>query len=142
MEVMAMVIDFSAFYDLPRQIDRFFDEFWKPNVISQRRASYPPVNITEDQTNIYVDAEIPGMDIDDLEIILTEGSLVIKGNRKADNGNYYRQERPVGVFQRIINLNVPIDADKVKAKMKNGLLEIVLPKTDEAKPKKISIEAE
>jgi len=137
-----MVIDFSAFYDLPRQIDRFFDEFWKPNVISQRRASYPPVNITEDQTNIYVDAEIPGMDIDDLEITLTEGSLVIKGNRKADNGNYYRQERPTGVFQRIINLNVPIDAEKVKAKMKNGLLEIVLPKADEAKPKKISIEAE
>ena len=82
------------------------------------------------------------MDIDDLEITLTEGSLVIKGNRKADNGSYYRQERPVGVFQRIINLNVPIDADKVKARMKNGLLEIVLPKADEAKPKKISIEAE
>jgi len=137
-----MVIDFSAFYDLPRQIDRFFDEFWKPNVISQRRASYPPVNITEDQTNIYVDAEIPGMDIDDLEITLTEGSLVIKGNRKADNGSYYRQEIPTGVFQRIINLNVPIDADKVKAKMKNGLLEIVLPKANEEKLKKISIESE
>jgi HSP20 family protein len=142
MEVMVMVIDFSAFYDLPRQIDRFFDEFWKPNVISQRRASYPPVNITEDQTNIYVDAEIPGMDIDDLEITLTEGSLVIKGNRKADNGSYYRQEIPTGVFQRIINLNVPIDADKVKAKMKNGLLEIVLPKANEEKLKKISIESE
>lgn len=137
-----MVIDFSSFYNLPRQLDRFFDETWRPSTISQRRNAYPPVNISEDKSNIYVFSEIPGVDIDDLEITLSGGSLVIKGNRKHGTGSYYRQERPTGLFQRVVNLNVPINLDKVNAKMKDGILEVVIPKADEAIPKKISIKAD
>ncbi len=137
-----MVIDLSSFYNVPRQMDRFFDEIWKPSMISQRRNAYPPVNISEDVSNVYVHLEMPGVQIEDVDITLSDGSLVIKGNRKHDTGNYYRQERPAGLFQRVINLNVPVDADKVKAKMKDGILDIVVPKAEEAKPKKVSIEAE
>ncbi|WP_028573904.1 Hsp20/alpha crystallin family protein [Desulfonatronovibrio hydrogenovorans] len=137
-----MVIDFSSFYNLPRQLDRFFDEAWRPSMISQRRNAYPPVNISEDKAAIYVYSEIPGVDIKDVEITLSDGSLVIKGNRKHGTGSYYRQERPTGLFQRVVNLNVPIAADKVEARMKNGVLEVVIPKADEAIPKKISIKAE
>lgn len=137
-----MVIDFSTFYDFPRQLDRMLDEMWKPSMISQRRQSYPPVNIHEDETNIYVYSEIPGMNIDDIDLTLSDGSLQIKGKREVAKGNFYRQERPTGLFQRVINLNVPVDVDNVKARMKDGMLDVVLPKSEEAKPKKISIEAE
>src|SRR6056297_2860816 len=137
-----MVIDFSTFYDFPRQLDRMLDEMWKPSMISQRRQSYPPVNIHDDETNIYVYSEIPGMNIDDIDLTLSDGSLQIKGKREVAKGNFYRQERPTGLFQRVINLNVPVDVDNVKARMKDGVLDVVLPKSEEAKPKKISIEAE
>ncbi|MFP4107583.1 MAG: Hsp20/alpha crystallin family protein [Desulfonatronovibrio sp.] len=137
-----MVIDFSGFYNLPTNLDRFFDEAWRPSVISQRRNAYPPVNISEDTRNIYVFSEIPGVDIKDVDITLSDGSLVIKGSRKHGTGYYYRQERPAGLFQRVVSMNVPINPDEVKAKMKDGVLEIVIPKADEAMPKKISIQAE
>jgi len=134
-----MVIDFSTYYDLPAQIDRIFEEMRKPLYFTQRRVSYPPVNICEDGTNIYVSAEIPGVDIDNVELTLTDGSLIIKGERKSEAGKYYRQERASGNFQRVITLNVPVDPDNVSATMKNGVLGIVLTKAAETHPKKIDI---
>lgn len=136
-----MVIDFSMYYDLPRQIDRMFEDFLRPLPISQRRVAYPPMNILEGEEDIVVQAEIPGLGMEDIELTLTDGSLVIKGERKAPQGSYYRQERPVGPFQRIVNLNVPVERDQVKATLKNGLLEVKLPKAAAAKAKKISIES-
>ncbi len=134
-----MVIDFSTYYDLPNQIDRIFEEMRKPLYFTQRRVSYPPVNISEDDTNIYVSSEIPGVDINDLDLTLTEGSLVLKGERRSESGKYYRQERATGNFQRIITLNVPVDANSVSATMKDGILNIVLTKAEETHPKKIDI---
>jgi HSP20 family protein len=139
-EVMDMVLDFSNLYDFPRNIERVFDEFWRPLEISQRRFAYPPLNISDDENAIYVRAELPGVDIQDVDLTLSGGSLVIRGERKSEEGRYYRQERPTGSFQRIVNLNVKIDRDKVNATMKNGLLEITLPKAEEMKPKQISID--
>jgi HSP20 family protein len=134
-----MVIDFSTYYDLPAQIDRIFEEMRKPLYFTQRRVSYPPVNISEDASNIYVSAEIPGVEIGDVDLTLTDGSLVIKGERTSEAGKYFRQERATGNFQRIITLNVPVNPDKVSANMKNGVLNIVLAKAEEAQPKKIDI---
>jgi HSP20 family protein len=134
-----MVIDFSTYYDLPAQIDRIFEEMRKPLYFTQRRVSYPPVNISEDESNIYVSAEIPGVEIGDIDLTLTDGSLVIKGERTSESGKYFRQERATGNFQRIITLNVPVNPDNVAATMKNGVLSIVLAKTEEAQPKKIDI---
>ncbi len=135
-----MVLDFNTLYDFPKNIDKFFDDFLSPLTISQRRYAYPPVNISENEESIYVRSILPGMNIEDIELTLSEGSLTIKGERKIEEGKYFRQERPTGAFQRLINLNVKIDRDNVKATMKNGLLEIVLPKAEESKPKQINIE--
>jgi HSP20 family protein len=135
-----MVIDFSGFYDFPRQIDRLMEEIWNPSTISQRRLAYPPVNLSEDDANVYVQAAIPGMAMENMDLTLTDGSLVMRGKRESEKGDYFRQERPTGSFQRVINLNVPVNRDKVSATMKEGILEIVLPKTEESKPKKINIE--
>ena len=137
-----MVIDFSTYYDLPRNVDSFFEELWRPSSLSQRRISYPPVNISEGEDCIIVTSEIPGMDTNDIELTLNEKSLVIKGTKKNEVGNYYRQERPTGSFQRIVNLNIPVRADAVKASMKDGVLRVVLPKATESHPLTIAIEAQ
>ena len=137
-----MVIDFSSYYDLPRNMDSFFEELWKPSSLSQRRVAYPPVNISESEGEIIVTSEIPGMDTGDIELTLNEKSLIIRGAKKNEVGNYYRQERPTGNFQRIVNLNVPVQADGIKATMKDGLLRVVLPKARESRPLTISIDAQ
>ncbi|GAB6111016.1 Hsp20/alpha crystallin family protein [Desulfomicrobium salsuginis] len=137
-----MVIDFSSYYDLPRNMDSFFEELWKPSSLSQRRVAYPPVNISESDGEIIVTSEIPGMDTGDIELTLNEKSLVIRGTKKNEVGNYYRQERPTGSFQRIVNLNVPVQADGIKATMKDGLLRVVMPKARESRPLTISIDAQ
>jgi len=135
-----MVLDFTSLYDFPRNIEKMFDEFWHPVNLSQRRLAYPPLNISEDDSSIYVRAELPGMNIEDIDVTLSDESLIIKGERRMEEGRYFRQERPTGAFQRIINLNVKIERDKVGARMKDGLLEITLPKAEEVKPKQISIQ--
>lgn len=137
-----MVIDFSTYYDLPRNLDNFFEELWRPSSLSQRRIPYPPVNISESEENFIVMSEIPGMDVHDLELTLNEKSLVIRGRKKNEVGNYFRQERPTGNFQRIVNLNVPVDTDAVQASMKNGVLKVVLPKAKESQPVTISIDVQ
>ena len=137
-----MVIDFSSYYDLPRNMDSFFEELWKPSSLSERRVAYPPVNISETDGEIIVTSEIPGMDTGDIELTLNEKSLIIRGAKKNEVGNYYRQERPTGSFQRIVNLNVPVQADGIKATMKDGLLRVVLPKARESRPLTISIDAQ
>jgi len=136
-----MVIDFSTYYDLPRNLDSFFEELWRPSSLSQRRVSYPSDNISEGEEQIVVMSEIPGMDTSDIELTLNEKSLVIKGTKKNEVGNYYRQERPTGSFQRIVNLNVAVRSDAVKASMKDGVLRIVLPKAKESQPRVIAIDA-
>jgi HSP20 family protein len=108
--------------------------------ISQRSMAYPPINIGEDDENLYVRCEIPGMDMAALDLTLTDSSLVIKGERQAIKGKYYRQERPTGFFQRVVNIQAGVAREKVSATMRDGVLEVVLPKSDESKPKKISIE--
>lgn len=136
-----MVIDLSPFYGATTPFDRLFESLWPSMAISQRSVAYPPINIGEDDNNLYVRCEIPGMGIEDLDLTLTDSSLVIKGERVGVKGKYYRQERPTGVFQRVVNIQAAIARDKVTATMRDGLLEVVLPKSDESKPKKISIES-
>lgn len=135
-----MVIDMSPFYGGMDNFDRVFNELWGPLNISQRRVAYPPLNISEDADALYVRCEIPGVSVDDIDLTFTDSTLVIKGERKIEKGKYFRQERPTGNFQRVVNINAPVDVDKVKAVAKNGLLEIRLPKSEDTKPRKISID--
>ncbi len=137
-----MVLDFNTLYSPFDRFDKLFEDFLRPGFGGQRRLTYPPLNLSQDDDNIIVRAEIPGVAIDDIELTLTDKTLVIKGERKAEDGKYFRQERPAGVFHRVINLHVPVDRDRVEAAMKNGLLTVALPKTEEVKPRSISIQAE
>ncbi len=135
-----MVIDFNTLYNFPSRFDRAFEDFFKSSMGNDRRLAYPPLNLSNDDDNIYVRAELPGVNIDDIELTLTDKTLVLKGEREAPQGKYYRQERPSGVFHRVINISVPVDRDKVAASMTDGVLTVTLPKSEEIKPRSINIE--
>lgn len=134
-----MVIDFNSLYEMPKEMDRIFEMFRNSNAM-QRRYVYPLVNVSETDDSYIVDACMPGVATEDVDLTLTARSLVIKGERKSPEGRYFRQERMAGPFQRIITLNVPVARDKVTAKCTNGILRVILPKAEEIRPRRISIE--
>jgi HSP20 family protein len=106
-------------------------------------SSYPPLNIWGDSDKVYAEAELPGMQLDHLEIYVTEeNQLTIQGERRKlepDKGVWYRQERGFGQFSRTIRLPVKVDADKVEARFEHGVLFVTLPKSEAAKPRRISV---
>lgn len=135
-----MVIDFSTFYDPTKGLERLFDDMARFGAI-MRHSSRPQVNIQETDDSYIVDITVPGVNPDEIELTLTARNLVIRGERTAPEGRYFRQERMTGSFQRLISLNVPVDREKVTAKAVDGILRITLPKAGSAKPRKISIES-
>jgi HSP20 family protein len=106
-------------------------------------SSYPPLNIWGDSDKVYAEAELPGMQLDHLEIYVTEeNQLTIQGERRKlelDKGVWYRQERGFGQFSRTIMLPVKVDADKVEARFEHGVLFVTLPKSEAAKPRRIAV---
>jgi len=106
---------------------------------------FPLMNVTEDNDKYYVRAELPGIKADELDISVTGDSLTISGERKIpsedENANYHRKERESGKFSRVLNLPGQIDTAKVEAGTADGLLTVVLPKSEAAKPKQITIKA-
>lgn len=137
-----MVIDFNTLYNFPSRFDRVFEDFFRSPMGNDRRLAYPPLNLSNDEDAIYVRAEIPGVKLEDVELTLTDKTLVIKGERKVPEGKLFRQERPVGVFHRVVNIGMPVDRDNVTATMADGILTVVLPKAEEVKPRNIAINAQ
>ena len=103
----------------------------------------PAVDIFEDQNEIVVKAELPGLKQEEIDIELTGDTLTLKGERKFEDtqrkDNYVRVERTYGSFQRSFTVGVPVQHDAVKASYKDGLLEIHLPKSEATKPKKVQV---
>ncbi len=110
-----------------------------------RSSEYPAVNISENEKEIKVEAELPGLEPKDIEISFQNGNLILKGEKKfkdeENKDNYHRIEISYGSFYRSIPIDAEIDIDKVKAKFKNGILEITLPKKESFQVKKIEIES-
>jgi HSP20 family protein len=108
--------------------------------------TYPAVNIWEDDMAVHAEAEVAGLAQDQLEVYVTEGNqLTLQGERKPAehaNGTWHRRERGFGKFQRTLTLPADVDADKVEAKLENGVLRITLPKSEKARPKKIAVKSE
>lgn len=107
---------------------------------------YPAVNVWEDADRVFVEAELPGLDPKDLEIYVTSGNqLTVKGERKPsvpEKGVWHRQERSFGSFSRSLTLPFHVNADKVDAKLENGVLLVTLPKHESARPRKITVKGE
>jgi HSP20 family protein len=128
------------------EIDRLFDAPFAELARSSNLLSgwTPALDMHEDKDNVIVKAELPGMKKEEIEISLHDGTLSISGERKSEDkfedAEVYRAERFVGRFQRTVNLPSAVNADKVKAQYKDGVLTVTLPKTEEAKPKQIDVQ--
>jgi len=105
--------------------------------------AYPPVNVWDDQENIYLEAELPGIPLENLEITIADGNrLTLKGQRKqaeVGKANWHRLERSFGSFSRTLTLPVLVDSDRVEAHFELGDLRVKLPKSPKAKPRRIEV---
>ncbi len=106
---------------------------------------FPSLNISEDDNELFIRAEVPGVNPEDVDISLEEDTLTLKGERKPDKLNdeasYHRRELEYGKFSRAISLPTRVNKEAVEAKVENGLLTITLPKAEEVKPKQITVKA-
>jgi len=101
-----------------------------------------PVAMWEDEDHIYIEAELPGVSEQDVDITVHNGMLFIRGERKPEQGRRYLYNgRSYGRFERVIMLPEAVQTEDVQAMMKDGVLSFTLPKSPEAKPKKITLQS-
>jgi HSP20 family protein len=139
--------------DVERMFEDWFEDFWsrpfprlwRPNFARLRSISLetPTLDVYEQKDDLIVKAEIPGLTKDEIDITLEGTTLTITGEKKKDeevkDEDYYRCERTYGAFSRSIDLPLAVQTDKVNASFKNGVLEIRLPKTEEAKKNVVKV---
>jgi HSP20 family protein len=147
-------VEISPFFTFSRELDEVLDSFVRgydvaPVDVERTFGAFTPsVDILEDEKEVHVKAELPGLEEKDVEVNLTDGRLTIRGEKKEeteDKGkDYWHKESRYGSFTRVITLPEGIDAEKVDAHFKNGVLDITLPRLEEAKEKvkKIEIKAD
>jgi HSP20 family protein len=127
------------------EMNRVFDR-WGHGHSWSSLSAFPAVNVWEEGDQVFVEAELPGLDLKDLEIFVTGGrQLTIKGERKPftpEKGVWHRQERTYGSFIRSLILPVAVDAEKVDARFENGVIKVTLAKHESAKPRKIAVKGE
>ena len=114
--------------------------FAEPN---GNRPWVPPVDIVENENELVVKADVPDMKFEDIDVRMENGTLTLRGERKfekkSENGGYHRIERSYGSFARYFSLPDTVEADKVAAEFKNGVLTVTLPKKEAAKPRTIKV---
>ncbi len=138
------------------EIEKLFEEAWKrplslfgslmPRLKTETEVIAPAVDIYEEGDDLVLKAELPGLNKEDIEVKVTDDYITISGEKKkeekVEEKNYYRYERSYGSFSRTFRLPVEIQTDKAKAKFENGVLEIRIPKTEEAKTKERKLQIE
>jgi HSP20 family protein len=128
---------------LQNEMSQLIDEVLPtPAVWGSPRSNFPALNTWEDAENYYVEAELPGLKVQDLELSVVGQELTISGERKSQEKEgvaWHRRERPWGKFVRALELPAPVDPDKVDARFENGVLLVTLPKSEAAKPRKIEV---
>lgn len=139
------------------ELERFFDDirhlawprWWRPERRLFRREAFiqtPAVDVLDDKDQLVIKAELPGLSKEDVEVELTNSMLTIKGEKQREKEikeeHYYRSEREYGSVYRSIELPVAVKAQEVKATFKDGVLEIRIPKTEEAKQKAVKVQVQ
>ncbi len=129
----------DPFFGFQHDMNRLFDDFWRGSWLTPYGASEkewsmfnPQIDVVETDTEVKVQAELPGLEEKDFEVSITQDTLTIRGEKKQEKEekgrNYYRAERSYGSFQRMIPLPRTVDPDKVSAEFSKGVLTISLPK--------------
>ena len=129
---------------MEHEMEDLFGRFF-PARTDREQAWAPAIDMIDLKDEILLRADLPGLDEKDIEVTVQDGTLTVRGERKEEKEekkeNYYYCERSRGAFVRSLSLPVGVEADKVAATFKKGVLEIHLPKAKEAKGKKIEIKA-
>jgi HSP20 family protein len=134
----------DPFTSFRREVDRLFNDFYAPAEGRSFAASngdglWPSVDVVDAGQAITVTAELPGLALDDIDLELRDNALTISGEKKKEykdeNGGRSYIERTYGRFERTIPLAAEVDADRVQAKFKNGVLAVTLPKNEKAQDK-------
>jgi HSP20 family protein len=126
---------FSRLGRLERELNRLFE--------GAAMASFPALDMKSDAEKVELKAELPGVEAKDLKVSVLGDQLSIEAELKPENGDekavWHRQERPYGKFSRSVSLPYAVDAEKVEAKLKNGVLKLTLPRQESSKPRRIQI---
>jgi HSP20 family protein len=127
---------------MDRAIDRIFGD--GGGQAGLPAGAFPAVNVWEKEDTLYLEAELPGFEMKDLEIFVTGRELTLRGKREeapAQDARYHRRERGVGSFERRLQLPTEIEADEVQATAQNGILTVTLPKARSVRPRRIEVVA-
>lgn len=157
-EVSRSIGEWHPLSNLRREIERLFDDFGLSSWQRPSRSMFDvepfsrgergfakalAVDIAERDKDFEVTAELPGMDEKDIDVKFADGVLTIKGEKKEETEekqkDYYRSERSFGSFQRVFRVPDGVAADKIEANFKNGVLTVVLPKSEEAQKREMKI---
>jgi HSP20 family protein len=133
----------TTYSPLDVHMDKFFDDALRA-VSGGPRAWTPACNTFEDEQGFWVRAALPGVDRKNIEIVVEDGVLLLKGERKEEASDetrtYFAREIGWGAFSRSFRLPTNVDTTKVEATYKDGILSIALPKREDSKPRRITIE--
>jgi HSP20 family protein len=134
-------------FDIRSRFDSLFDNFFPTRAAADGESLWnwhPVVDIYDNENDIVIKAELPGVDKEQIAIDLQGNVLTLKGERSSENEvkeeNFYRRERSYGRFERSFMLPIEADPETVKAEFKDGVLNIQVPKPEEKKPKKITVQ--
>ncbi len=138
-----MMNEYSPLMRLQSEMNRLFNGFLEdtPGTRPFSKA-FPGVNLWEEGDKAFVEAELPGLTMNDIEVLVTGNEVTINGERKTSEqpqASWHRRERTAGRFSRTLTLPWEIDADKVQAKLQDGVLSLTLPKCEACKPKKVKV---
>ncbi len=126
----------------PHEIDRFFSDFGL-NYDQSDTVWSPNVDVSETEKNYEVKAEIPGLKKEDIKVTVEDNVLKLSGEKKHEEEtkekNYHRVERSYGKFERTFQLPKEVKKEEIKASYKDGVLDVVIPKAEEVKPKQIAV---
>jgi HSP20 family protein len=130
--------------EVDRQVGNFFNQGlpqFANRVLDTR--PFPAVNVWDDGEDLVAEAELPGLQNEEIDITVVGSELTIKGERKdaAQEGtSFHRRERGTGAFTRVLRLPVEVDAERVQAALRDGVLTVRMPKAEAAKPRKINVQ--
>jgi HSP20 family protein len=134
---------FADFDEVRREMLRLLDTVASDTFGDVGAGVFPPMNITQDDDNFYLRAEVPGIKPSEMSISAVRNRVSLAGSREIqiehERASYHRKERPEGSFNRTVTLPTDIDAERVDASYTDGILTLTLPKAEEAKPRQITV---
>lgn len=140
---MTLKDPFDEIEKMQERMNKLMKSFWEKGPEFARHIRGFPVDITKENSNMVIRADLPGISKEDVDVKVSENQLKIsakqEGEKKEETGNYYRQERRSGKMERLITLPEDIESEKSEAKMEHGVLEIRIPLKEKEKKKEKEI---